>query len=335
MKALTLIDSSTFEVQDVPLPEIGAQDVLIRIHAVGICGSDIHGMDGSSGRRQPPIVMGHEAAGVVEAIGAEVTRCAVGDRVTVDSTVYCGACDNCAKGQVNLCASRQVLGVSCDDYHRDGAFAEFLAAPERIIYALPDSVSFEHAAMVEPLAIAIHAVRRVGSVDGKRVAVIGAGMIGQLILQVLKAKGASEIIAVDLAREKLELATQCGSTEVYLGNEIDAVSQPADVVFEVVGLTPTVRSAIQLCRLGGEVVLVGNLSADVDLPLQKVVTGEISLHGSCACAGEYPECLELIASQGVNLDLLVSGTAPLVEGADWFQRLYQAEKGLMKVILKP
>ncbi|MCB1090912.1 MAG: alcohol dehydrogenase catalytic domain-containing protein, partial [Verrucomicrobiae bacterium] len=133
MKALTLTAYHQFEFGDSPDPEIGPEDVLISVKACGICGSDIHGMDGSSGRRQPPIIMGHEAAGEISRVGSAVTNWQPGDRVTFDSTVYCGKCPACLSGQVNLCPNRNVLGVSCGDYRRHGAFAEFVAVPQHIL----------------------------------------------------------------------------------------------------------------------------------------------------------------------------------------------------------
>ena len=144
-----------------PSPAIGDDDVLVRVRACGICGSDIHGYDGSTGRRIPPLVMGHEAAGVIERVGrAASTAFTAGDRVTFDSTVSCGACDFCRRGQINLCDNRMVLGVSCGDYRRHGAFAEYVAVPARILYKLPDSLPFERAALIEAVSIAVHAVDR-------------------------------------------------------------------------------------------------------------------------------------------------------------------------------
>src|SRR6266446_6334607 len=158
MKALLLSKYRSLEIAEVPTPSAGAGDVLIRVGACGICGSDVHGYDGSSGRRIPPIVMGHEAAGRIAAVGAEVKGFAVGDRVTFDSTIYCGACGPCRRGEVNLCDRRQVLGVSCSDYRRAGAFAEYVAVPSRIVYRLPENLSFAEAAMLEAVAVAVHAV---------------------------------------------------------------------------------------------------------------------------------------------------------------------------------
>src|SRR5437868_1444342 len=142
MKALLLSRYNHLEIADLPDPQPGPGEVLIRVAACGICGSDVHGYDGSSGRRIPPIVMGHEAAGTIAALGDGVKQFALGDRVTFDSTVYCGECPPCRRGEVNLCDNRQVLGVSCQDYRRAGAFAEYVTVPSRILYRLPQNLSF-------------------------------------------------------------------------------------------------------------------------------------------------------------------------------------------------
>jgi L-iditol 2-dehydrogenase len=143
MKALTLIAPSTFAFETMDTPQPGAGEVLIQIKACGICGSAIHGMNGSSGRRIPPIVMGHEAAGVIAALGAGVSDWKIGERVTFDSTEYCGSCEACVEGKFNICQNRKVLGVSCKDYRRHGCFAEYVALPTRILHRIPDSLSFE------------------------------------------------------------------------------------------------------------------------------------------------------------------------------------------------
>src|SRR5580700_593169 len=148
MKALLLSKYRHLEIAEVPTPRPGPDEVLVRVAACGICGSDVHGYDGSSGRRIPPLVMGHEAAGVIVSVGPGVTAYKPGDRVTFDSTVYCGQCVYCRRGEVNLCDDRQVIGVSCGEYRRNGAFAEYIAVPERILYRLPSKMSFPEAAML-------------------------------------------------------------------------------------------------------------------------------------------------------------------------------------------
>jgi L-iditol 2-dehydrogenase len=343
MKSMMLTDLKKLEIQDSPIPHFSKNEVLIRVKACGICGSDVHGYDGSSGRRIPPLIMGHEAAGLIEECGAEVSGFSKGDRVTFDSTVYCGKCSYCKKGQVNLCDSRMVLGVSCEDYRRHGAFAEFVAVPSHIIYKLPDTFPFEHAAMIEAVSVAVHAVGRISFDSGDKSLVVGAGMIGLLLIQAIRSAGCREIIAVDMDNDRLNLAKKLGATQVINSQEVDALSfilnetggQGVDKSFEVVGATPTVQLSIHAVRKGGSVVMVGNLAPEVELPLQSVVTREISLFGTCASAGEYPKCIELMADGSIQVDPLISAKAALEEGPEWFERLYGREPGLMKVILNP
>lgn len=343
MKSLVLKEYRKLSYEDMPAPDMGANDVIIRVGACGICGSDIHGMDGSTGRRVPPLVMGHEAAGTITEVGAEVRDWRIGDRVTFDSTVSCGHCVYCKQGQINLCDNRMVLGVSCDEFRRHGAFAEYLSVPQNILYAMPDNVSFEHAAMVEPVSIAVHAVDRIPLKLNDTVVVVGAGMIGLLIIQVLRARGCGQIIAVDLEQSKLDLALTLGADKAVTAGGDDTVQQilnltgghGADAAFEAVGITPTITTALKSLRKGGVLSLVGNLSPQIEIPLQKVVARQLTLYGSCASNGEYPACLELIARGAVKVEPLISATAPLSEGASWFDRLYAKEPGLLKVILRP
>ena len=343
MKALTLTAYNEFEFGDAPDPEIAENEVLIAVKACGICGSDIHGMDGSSGRRQPPIIMGHEASGEITSVGDSVTNWKVGDRVTFDSTVYCGDCPECNSGQINLCPSRNVLGVSCDDYRRHGAFAEYVKVPEHIVCAIPDDVSYEHAAFAEPVSIALHGVNRLPLQQGDSAVVVGAGLIGLLVIQALKAKGAGTVIAVDLDEKRLNLAKELGADHALISaedvpakvRELVGNEDGADVSVEVVGFDPTINLAINSVRKGGSVSCVGNLKGHVSFPLQAVVTRELSIYGSCASAGEYGEAIEAVASGAIKVDPLISGVADLKDGGEWFHRLYRNDEGLMKVILKP
>src|SRR5262245_57593004 len=193
MKALVLKEYKKFSYEDVPSPEPKPGEVLVAVKACGICGSDVHGMDGSTGRRRPPIIMGHEAAGVISSVGNNVSGWIPGDRVTFDSTIYCGKCDYCRRGEINLCDQRRVLGVSCEDYRQHGAFAEFVAVPQRILYRVPEQLPFEHAAMVEPFSIALHAVHRSPPALNDTVVVVGAGMIGLALVQALGQAGCGKL----------------------------------------------------------------------------------------------------------------------------------------------
>ena len=343
MKALVLEDYNRLAYKEMPDPQFGSDDVLVRVEAAGICGSDVHGMDGSTGRRIPPLIMGHEASGVIEEVGSNVEQYKPGQRVTFDSTVYCGSCFYCIRGDVNLCDQRRVLGVSCTDYRQHGTFAEYVAVPRHIIYPLPDKIAFEQSAMVEPCSVAFHAVAITPLSLNDTAVVVGAGIIGLLVIQTLRISGAGQIIAVDLEPGRLELARQLGADEVLNASGDDPVSaikkitgnRGADAAFDAVGLNASLKTALGCLRKGGALTLIGNLKPEVALALQTVVTGEITLRGSCASRGDYPACLAMIARGAVNVDPLISATAPLKDGALWFQRLYEKEPGLIKVILKP
>ncbi len=342
MQALVLAEYGRLELEDVPRPAPGRGEVLIQVAACGICGSDVHGYDGSTGRRIPPIVMGHEAAGTVAAAGPEVRTFRRGDRVTFDSTVSCGECAWCRRGAVNLCERREVIGVSCGEYRRNGAFAEFLVVPERILYALPEAMPFAEAAMLEAVSVALHAVRMSGISGGETALVVGAGMIGLLTLQAARAAGCRRILAADIDASRLELAASLGADETLQlsGTELSRevlgrTGGGADVALEAVGRNETVNAAIESVGRGGTVVLIGNIAPQVTIPLQAVVSRQLRLQGSAASAGEYPQAIDAITSGTINVKPLITAVAPLGEGPRWFERLYAHEPNLMKVVLTP
>ena len=342
MKALVLEDYNALVYKDVPKPEYEPDEVLIRVKACGICGSDVHGMDGSSGRRIPPLIMGHEASGEIVETGSEVKHWCIGDRVTFDSTIYKLEDWYTRKGLYNLSEGRIVLGVSPGEYRRHGAFAEYVAVPHHVLYEIPEKVSFTQAAMVEPVAVALHAVGLTPISVNDSAVVVGAGMIGSFIVQALRAAGCGRIIVVDLELERLELARKLGADLGVRADEdvLEKIKElthgrGADIAFEAVGIDSTVQTAIDSVRRGGTVTLVGNLAPNVNLPLQKVVTQQLRLQGSCAICGEYPAALEMIERGEIDVDTILSAEVPLANGAEWFQRLYDKEKGLVKVILNP
>jgi L-iditol 2-dehydrogenase len=343
MKAMLLSQYKHLEIADLPTPVPGPGELLVRVAACGICGSDVHGYDGSSGRRIPPIVMGHEAAGRVAALGPQVTGWSEGDRVTFDSTISCGTCAYCSRGEINLCDHRQVLGVSCGDYRCAGAFAEYVIVPQRIAYRLPDALSFSEAAMLEAVAVAVHAVSLSQVSPRTQALVLGAGMIGLLTLQALRAAGCSSVLIADVDASRLKLAKQLGATETLNATGDELVAEifkrtngaGTDLAVEAVGIDATVRTAINSVRKGGTVTLVGNITPEVTLPLQKVVTRQMRIQGSCASAGEYPRAMQLLTRAAIKVKPLITAIAPLEDGPQWFERLYSREPNLMKVVLTP
>ena len=344
MKALVLNQYKKLDLLDVPSPGAAPNEVLVRVRSCGICGSDVHGYDGSSGRRIPPVIMGHEASGVVAEVGAAVRAFDPGDRVTFDSMICCRSCVFCRAGRPNLCEDRRVLGVSCGDYRRHGAFAEYVTVPEHVVFRVPDGVSFDEAAMVEPVSVAVHAVARANPALGDKALVVGAGMIGLLTIQALRSAGCGRIFAVDLAADRLRLAKELGADETIQsggGTDVPAVMREmtgglgADVVMEAVGIAETVAMSIESVRKGGTVVLIGNIAPTVGFGLQSVVTREIDVLGSCASSNDYPACLEMMRRGAVRVRPVLSASVPLERGQEMFDRLYAREPGLTKVILQP
>ena len=344
MKALVLNQYKTLDLMDVPSPDAAPNEVLVRVRSCGICGSDVHGYDGSSGRRIPPVIMGHEASGVVAKVGAAVRAFDPGERVTFDSMICCRSCLFCRAGRPNLCEDRRVLGVSCGDYRQHGAFAEYVAVPDHVVFRVPDGVSFDEAAMVEPVSVAVHAVVRANPALGDRALVVGAGMIGLLTVQALRSAGCGRIFVTDLAADRLRLAKELGADETIQsgeGTDVPAVTRKmtgglgADLVMEAVGIGETVAMSIDSVRKGGRVVLIGNIAPTVGFGLQSVVTREIDVLGSCASSNDYPACLDMMQRGAVRVRPVLSASVPLERGQEMFDRLYAREPGLTKVILRP
>lgn len=275
-------------------------------------------------------------------------------------------------GYVNLCSNRKVLGVSPGSYRRHGCFAELIALPTRILYRIPEGLSYEKAAFAEPVSIALHAVNLAEGVEvgeafqthacqgceseeccgdhdedeesyGGTAVVVGAGLIGLLVVQALKARGWDRVIAVDLDDRRLKLARELGAETTFNAQEENVVDKiraacggdGADASFEVVGAGAPLDLAIRSVCKGGQVILVGNLQPNTPFPLQEVVTRQLTLRGSCSCAGEYPEAIRRIEDGSIRVEPLLSAVAPLSEGGDWFQRLYDNKEGLLKVVLTP
>ena len=348
MQALVLENARDLHLRDIPEPAVGPLDVLIKVKACGICGSDVHGYDGATGRRIPPLVMGHEAAGVVAKIGAEVHSFRIGDRVTFDSTISCGKCLFCSKGDVNLCdnrhGSRRLLQATTAPRRR--GFAEY-------VFLFPNTSS-----MVYPTRFHLRkrrSSRRSQLLCMPRKSPAASSPAIQAVVirrrhesdswlsRRFQVYGCSKIIAVDLEESKLALARSLGADETMLATDPDLSAKlkastegrGPDIAVEVVGIQKSILTAIENVRRGGTVTLVGNLAPVVEIPLQTVVTRQLKLQGSCASAGEYRECIHLMDTGAINVDPLISALAPLSEGAEWFNRLYAREPGLMKVILQP
>jgi L-iditol 2-dehydrogenase len=343
VKALLYTQPYTFEYTDMPEPELTDDSVLVRVKACGICGSDVHGATGKTGRRLPPVIMGHEAAGVVEAVGANASGFKKGDRVCFDSTVYCNTCEPCRAGFFNRCEKRQVLGVSTPAFKRHGAFAEYVAAPWWIVSPLPEPMTCLKAALLEPVSIGLHAAKRGGIRAGETAVVLGAGTIGLFIIQAAKLLGAARVIASDVNEFRLEVAKRSGADVVVNPSKTDlreAVLRETDgkgahVAYEAVGYAKTFRDAVSLVRMGGRVTAVGNLEKTAEFDLQEFIARELSFIGSYASSGEFRECIDLVATDRIDVMPLVSDVMPLAEGGRAFERLLGGKEDLLKIVLEP
>ena len=342
MKALFYTEPYHFEFTDVPEPQVGDDEVLVRVKACGICGSDVQGFTGKTGRRIPPLIMGHEAAGIVEDFGKNVKDFEKGDRVCFDSTVYCNQCEPCRAGKYNRCKKRQVLGVSVPEFKRHGAFAEYVAVPSWIVSKIPDTMSFVQAALLEPVSIGMHAVNRAPISAGDTVVVIGAGTIGLFVLQGCKLKAAKAVVC-DINEFRLDIACKLGADVVVnpaKSNLKERVfkatdGRGADVAFEVVGFAQTFTDAISVLKTGGYLVAVGNLQKTAEFNLQELVARELTFTGSYASSGEFRDGIDLVASGKINVQPIISGVLPLREGPIAFDRLLKAEENLLKIVLEP
>ncbi len=317
MKAVRLVEPGRrLEQQDAPMPSIGPRDVLVRVKAAGICHSDVHYRAGISPVHPLPLALGHEVAGVIEEVGAAVTRVAVGDRVCLHYMVTCGECRYCSLGSEQFCTSGQMLGKN-----RDGGYAEYIGLPARNAFRLPEEISFEQAAiMMCSSATSFHALRqgRVGA--GDRVAIFGIGGLGMSAVQLAFAFGALDVYAVDIRADKLELAASFGAHPIN-GAEQDPVAeirrltdgQGVDVALELIGLPQTIRQCVESLAVFGRAVMVGLTDQPVEVDTyRELICREAALIGSADhLAHELPTLIEFARRGILDLSGVVTDTVPL------------------------
>lgn len=338
MKALVFVGPGEMAIEERPDRPPSPGEVLIAVRASGICGSDVHGYLGLTGRRQPGTVMGHEASGEVIELGDAVEGVAIGDRVALRSILSCGRCDPCRRGQSNLCDNRRGLGMQFD-----GAYAERMVVPAALAVRLPDAVSFDAGAVVEPLAVALHAVAITPLEPTDHIVIVGAGPIGLLTLLAVRLRGVGSVAVTDRSAHRLAMAGTLGADlaiDVGATDPVQAVlestgGQGADVVFEAVGISTTVAQSIAVARTGGQVTWIGNSAPTVELPMQAMVTRELTLRGSYTFTDEFEDAIELLATRQIDVDPLVELTAPLDEAPALFRRLGDGTLDAVKVVLRP
>jgi L-iditol 2-dehydrogenase len=340
VKALVFEGPWEMPLRERPDPEPSAGEVVVAVRAAGICGSDVHGYIGATGRRTPGVVMGHEASGVVTLVGDGVSSVRPGDRVALRSVLSCGTCEPCRTGRPNICERRRGLGM-----HLDGAYAECVRVPEALLAPLPAGLSFEQGAMIEPLAVAMHAVNITPIELMDRVVIVGAGTIGLLTLLAVRLRGAGRTVVTDRSRHRLEMARALGADRVIdvdAGDPVAMVREAldgrgADAAFEAVGSSPTVQQSVSVVRPGGHVTWIGNSEPRVELGMQDLVTKELTLRGAYAYGtdAEFDRAADTLAAGRLDVRPLVERVAPLDEGSGLFHEMAEGRLAAVKVILAP
>ena len=331
MRAAVLYGAGDLRVLDYPRPELASGCALLRVRRVGMCGSDLHYFrHGYCAGFVPtrPFVLGHELSAEVAAVAEDVSGLAVGTRVAVNPARACGACDACREGRSNLCARTVMLGSASTRPPTDGAFAELVAVRADQCHALPDALDDAAGALVEPLAVALHAARQAGSLAGRRVLVSGAGAVGLLAALVARAEGALLVVSCDVAAARRERALGIGAAAALDPADVAFAPRarelaPAgfDVVIEAAGATASLRQAFALARPGGTIVQVGTLGTqDVPLPANELMNRELRLVGSFRYGDVFAEAIALAARGAVRLDGLVGDAFPLAEAAQALRR---------------
>ncbi len=339
MKALVYEGPWQMPVREIPAPEPGPGEVIVSVKATGICGSDVHGFTGATGRRIPPMVMGHEFSGVISALGPGVTGHRVGDRVVVQPIITCGRCVNCLAGLPNICLNRRGLGMMTTN----GSNAEAVAVPQQLLYDLPDEVPWEQAALVEPLSVAMHAANMSPIRLMDTVVILGAGTIGLLTLLACRLKGAGAVIVSDLSPHRLEMARRLGADAAVNPAQEDlaavvrkyAGEAGAAVVIEAVGITATARQSLELVRPGGHVTWIGNAAPTIEIGMQQVVTREITVRGVYAFNVEFGRAIEALRARRVDVTPIIEQVAPLEAGPQIFHDLAKGTLDAIKVVLQP
>lgn len=338
MQALVYEGPWQMPLREVPVPEVGADEMIVRVHTVGVCGSDVHGYKGTTGRRKPPIIMGHEFSGTVAAVGENVKEYYMGDPVVVTPLLTCGSCENCLKGFPNQCQNRSALGVNLN-----GAYAEYVKVAKKMVFPIPSGMSWEQAALVEPLAVAMHAVNLMPLQLLDAVVILGVGTIGLLTILAARLKGAGKIMAVDPSVHRLEVAQKVGADVIINPTSEDAVEavkkqtkgKGSPAVIEAVGINQTAKQSLLMARNGGNIVWIGNNDPEVTINMQQIVTRELTVKGAYGFNDEFVASIECIHSKRIDPTILIEKRASLEEGTEIIDDLARGKSEWIKVMLTP
>lgn len=325
--------------EEVEIPKPKPGEVLIRVNFCGICGSDIHAYHGVHPFIKPPIVLGHEFSGTIEELGEGVKGLEIGQRVVVEPLLTCGKCLNCRLGHYNRCKVMKVIGAQTN-----GAFSEYLTVPAHRVIGIPNEISFKHGALVEPLAVAVHAVKRAGTIGGLNVVVLGAGTIGLLTACVAKRYGANQVLITDLSDYKLKIAKSLGVDYTVNVRREDPVKivkdvldpDGVDVVFECVGSNPvTIAQAIDMVHRGATIIVVGVFRGEIPVKVGLIQDREIELKGTAVYIfKDFLDAIELLRRREIVVDQLISKVFPLKEIKSAFNYIEENRDTVIKVLIR-
>jgi len=341
MKALVYHGKEDLRYEDVTTPKPKEGEVLLKVKAVSICGSDLAGYRGINPMRVPPLIMGHEFSGEVAELGEGVTNAKIGDKVGVITNLFCGKCAACKAGLTNICENRLIIGTTMKAGSYDGAMADYVLVPAEKLFKLSGRHSFSEYALLEPLSTGLRAIKLAGDLKDKTVSVIGCGPIGLLTVMCSKHFKAKSIVAVDILDARLEMAKKCGATHTLNSKDnLDAFTREltddagVDVVFDAVGSAATVNLGVDIVRLGGKVVWVGLVQPQIDFEYKHAVVKEITFQGVYLYVTEMEEGLKLLEEGKLDIGKIITSEYPMSEGPRIFKELISADARDVKVILK-
>ena len=343
MKAAVMTEPLRIDIEEMDIPEVKGNEVLVKVMAVGICGSDIHYYEhGRIGNHivKTPFILGHECSGVVVAIGENVKSLNIGDRVAIEPGITCGVCEYCKSGRYNLCSKVEFLATP----PINGAFVQYLKHREDFLFPIPDHISYEEAALIEPFSVGIHAARRIHLQPGSTVAILGMGPVGLMTVVVAKAFGASQIIVTDLEETRLEAAKKIGATHtinVREKNVINEMSQitkgmGVDAVFETAGNPKAIQNALLSLKRGGKLAVIGlPVQDEVGLNIPFISDHEVDIYGIFRYANTYPQGIEFLSANIADVRSLITDRYPLEQTMEAMERARTNKKESIKVVVYP
>ncbi|MCW4026247.1 MAG: galactitol-1-phosphate 5-dehydrogenase [Candidatus Bathyarchaeota archaeon] len=339
MKAAIWYGGKDIRIEEVPKPDLGPNDVLVGVRAVGICGSDLHAYEGISKRRTPPLIMGHEIAGEIAEIGGNVEGLQIGDKVVVQPVLPCGECEQCRSGNENICRNMRFLGL-----HVPGGFAEYVKVPAKKCYTMPSRMRFEEACLTEPLSVAVHVVNSMPVGVNGTILIVGAGVVGSMVTQVARLRTSGKIIVTDILDSRLDLAKKLGADKTINPQEKNVAEETfritegrgADVSIEVVGIESTIQDALASVKKGGTTIAIGLLEKNIEIDVMRLVSSELRLLGSYL----YDDCdfrssMDMVAEGKVDLQPYLTRISALDDALKGFEQMATNKEDVLKVILKP